>query len=276
MPNSPPSRLINTGSLLGLVAGTHDFLEGVLEGGTANKESIDVGSHDQVSSILVSDGATVEDAGLLGGLGGHILSKPASNAVVGLLGLLWGGSHAGADGPDGLVGDHDVAPVIDLLADSVKLSGVDDIGLTTLALIELLADARHNGKTVLGGNLNLVGNDLVALAEDMASLAVPQDDPVKTEVLDHLRGGLTSVGTVSVEGAVLGGELNLGAGESLLSLAQVQEAGSADNLDLALVEGHRLEDLGGELTAEVNAAVALPVSADEQFAKGHDFVCCFE
>ena len=46
----------------------------------------------------------------------------------------------------------------------------------------------------------------------------------------------------------------------------VEEGGSADNFDLAWIEGDLLQDRSGELAAEVNTSVALPVSTDEKFA----------
>ena len=48
---------------------------------------------------------------------------------------------AGADGPDGLVGDDDPAPVLDEFGDSGKLPGVDLVGLTGFTLLKSLADA---------------------------------------------------------------------------------------------------------------------------------------
>jgi len=195
-------------SHLVLVAGTDDLLEGILEGGTSDEETINVWLLDELISVLVSHGTTVEDTGLVGGLLGDVGLKPGSDALVGLLGLVWGGSNSGTDGPDWLVGDDDLAPVVNLLTDGSELSSVDLVGLSALSLIELLSDASHDLEVVVEGNLDLGGDGVVALTEDVTSLTVSKDNPVKAEVLEHGSTGLSSVSSVAVKGAVLGGELD--------------------------------------------------------------------
>ena len=122
-----------------------------------------------------------------------------------LLRLLGRGSHTSSNGPDGLVSDHNFAPVIDLLADSHQLSRVDSCCLSSLTLVKLLADAGHDVEVLVKCGLDLGCDDLVGLTEDVASLAVTENDPVETEVLDHSGGGLTSERSIAVEGAILCG-----------------------------------------------------------------------
>ena len=118
---------------------------------------------------------------------------------MGFLCLLWGGSDTGSDSPDGLVSDDNLAPVFNLLADGVELTGIDCVGLASLTLVQLLANASHHAQVVVEGNLDLVGDIQVALTEDVASLTMTEDDPVQAEVLEHDSACLSCVGTVAIE-----------------------------------------------------------------------------
>jgi len=123
---------------------------------------------------------------------------------VGILSLLRRSGHTSTDSPDGLVGNNDLAPIVDLLADSIELASVDGIGLTRLTLIKLLTNASHDAEVLLERHLHLLCDFLVGLTKDMAPLAMTKDDPTEAEVLKHDSAGLTSVSTVAVERTVLG------------------------------------------------------------------------
>lgn len=126
-----------------------------------------------------------------------------------LLGLLGGGDLAGADGPDGLVGDDDLAPVGDLGLQGGELGGDDVEGLAGLALLQALAAAPYDADAVLGGVLGLGGHDLVALAEDRSSLRVAEDGPVDAAVLEVLDRDLAGEGAVRLVVDVLGGDADV-------------------------------------------------------------------
>lgn len=125
-----------------------------------------------------------------------------------LLGLLGGGDLAGANGPDGLVGNDDLAPVADLLLEGGELVGNDLEGLAGLALLQGLAAAPDDADAVLDGVLGLGGDGLVRLLEDGAALRVAQDGPVDVGVLELLDGDLTGEGTVGLVVDVLGSDLD--------------------------------------------------------------------
>ena len=59
-------------SLGNLVASANNILKGVLEGGTSNKEAIDVRPANEISSIFICDASTVQNTGLLGSICRHI------------------------------------------------------------------------------------------------------------------------------------------------------------------------------------------------------------
>ena len=81
---------------------------GGLEAGAADEAAVNVGAGEQVGGVVGLHGAAVLDAdGVGGGLTGTLgdgLADDAADAV----GLVGGADFAGADGPDGLVGEDDV------------------------------------------------------------------------------------------------------------------------------------------------------------------------
>ena len=74
-------------------------LTGRLQAGTANQETIDIGLLGELTAVLLADGAAIDDAGVVGSLGGDGLVQPLTDSGVDLLGLLGGSDLAGTDGP---------------------------------------------------------------------------------------------------------------------------------------------------------------------------------
>lgn len=126
-----------------------------------------------------------------------------------LLSLLSGGDLASANGPDGLVGNDDVAPVGDLVLEGLELLGDVLDGLATLTLLKALTAAPDDAQAVLGSVFGLGGNNLVGLANDGSSLGVAQDDPVDVVVLELGNGDLAGEGTVRLVEDVLGSDLDV-------------------------------------------------------------------
>jgi hypothetical protein len=92
---------------------------------------------------------------------------------VSFLGLLGGGNDSSSDGPDGLVSDDNVSPVLNVFTDGLKLSSVDFVSASRFSLIELLSDASHHAESVIESILSFAADLIVGLSEDMASLTVP-------------------------------------------------------------------------------------------------------
>jgi len=122
--------------------------------------------------------------------------------------LVWGSGDSSTDGPDWLIGNDDLGPVLNLLSDGGKLSSVNLVSSSRLTLVELLSNAGHNLEVVIKSHLDLGSNDLIRLTEDVTALTVTEDDPVKASILKHSGTGLTSVCTGSVKRAVLSSELH--------------------------------------------------------------------
>ena len=152
---------------------------------------------------------------------------------VDLLGLGRRGGLAGADGPDGLVGDDDLLHVLsgEVLEDGLGLGGADGEVLAGLALVEVLADAEDDTETRLEGELHFLDELLVGLAVVLTALGVAEDGPLAADCLQHVDGDFAGVGALGVVGAVLGGELHLGAFEGLAAAAEVGEGRGDDEAD---------------------------------------------
>ena len=159
------------------------ILTGGLETGTTDQEAIDILLLAKLLAVLLADAAAVQDAGVVGDLLADLLGEPLADVGVDLLGLLGGGDLAGADGPDGLVGDDDAAPVRDPGLEGGQLAG--DVGerLAGLALLQRLAAAPDHADPVLRRVLGLGRHGVVALGQHRPPLRVPQDHPVDAAVL---------------------------------------------------------------------------------------------
>jgi hypothetical protein len=105
--------------------------------------------------------------------------------------------------PDGLVGNDNLAPVLDLVRNSLELLGHNVDGLARLTLLQALTAAQNHTETVVGGCLCLASDEVVVLLEDLATLRVTEDGPGDTAVLELFRRDLTGKGTVGLVEDVL-------------------------------------------------------------------------
>lgn len=209
--------------------GVDDIDKGRLEGSTTDEETINVLLLGELVAVLLADGSTVDDARLLSSLLADLLGHPLTQSGVHLLGLLGGGDLAGANGPDGLVCDDNLAPVLDLVGDGLELGSDDLDGLAGLALLEGLAAAENDAEATVNGRLGLGGDKAVALLEDDTALAVAEEGPGDVGVLELLHGDLAGEGSVGSVEDVLCCDLDAGA-EVLTGEKEVEERWCNDNL----------------------------------------------
>ena len=258
-------------TILFVLRNTVDNIEEVgLEGCSADKSSIDVGLGEQILGVGPLHTATVLNADGLGNGLADILAHPLTDVGVGLLSHLGGGGKTSADGPNGLVGNGDVLPILlfQKLRGGGKLRGTDIVGGAVLTLLLLLSDGEHDLKTSIEGNLHLLGHKLAVLSghtETLPAFGVADADPDTANVLQLGGADLTGVGTLLlVDAAILSSDGNvlpkLGKAER-----DVDEGGADGNLNIGgdgpgLVEG--VDDLG----EGGDGAVALPVATDEVLA----------
>ena len=127
------------------------------------------------------------------------------------LGVVGGGGPAGADRPDGLVGDHERR---DLLVRAAGEPGLDlaehlRFGLPRLALVERLAAAHDRRHAVRLDRGDLAVHHLVGLAEDLAALGVADDHVDDVELGEERRRHLAGERARVLPVAVLGAEVDL-------------------------------------------------------------------
>ena len=131
--------------------------------------------------------------------------------------------------PDGLVGNDDLAPVLDLVRNSLELLSDDvDCG-AGLPLLEALAAAKNDADAAVERSLRLAGDESVVLLQDGAALRVAEDGPCDAAVLELLSGDLTGEGTVGLVVDVLSGDLEALA-KMLAGQEEVERGGSNDDL----------------------------------------------
>lgn len=66
------------------------------------------------------------------------------------------------DAPDGLVGNDNLAPVLDLVRDSLQLLGDNVDGLARLALLQALTAAQNYTESVVDRSLCLAGDEVIS------------------------------------------------------------------------------------------------------------------
>mmetsp|Transcript_35083 Transcript_35083/g.71817 ORF Transcript_35083/g.71817 Transcript_35083/m.71817 type:complete len:237 (-) Transcript_35083:104-814(-) len=187
-----------------------------------------------------------------------------------LLSHLRCGSEAGSNGPDGLIGNSNLGPVIlrQNLGSRCELRRTDVHGDTSLALLLLLANSEHDLEASIKRDLDLLCDKLTVLpshTEALAALGVADDDPRAARVDELRRADLPGVGAwLLVEATVLGGDLDvvteLGEAES-----NVEEGRSDGDLAVGGDGAGLVEGLDDGLRG-LDGAVALPVAADEVLA----------
>ena len=88
-----------------LLSGIDDIGKFGLQRGAADQKTVNVGPRRQILAILAIHRAPVENLDLVGHLGADVVLDPDAELLVNVLRLLGRRHHAGANCPDGLVGD---------------------------------------------------------------------------------------------------------------------------------------------------------------------------
>ncbi len=72
-----------------------------------------------------------------------------------------------------------------LIGNGLELPEADLRGHARLPLLQQLPDAGNDAEPGLQGKADLLADELVCLAEDVATLRVAEDDPLAATVQDH-------------------------------------------------------------------------------------------
>ena len=213
-----------------VLGGRNIRLTGRLQASTTDKESVNILLLGQLLAVLLVDTATVEDSCLVSSLLADLVLQPRADSSVDLLCLLLGSNLAGANGPDGLVGDDNVGPVgADAALERLELLCDDRDGASCLALLQRLAAAPDDSNTVLAGELCLGRHELVALAKDGSPLGVAENRPGDVAISQLGRRNLAGVGALGLVEDILGSNLDARL-QVLTDQKQVEVRRSNDNL----------------------------------------------
>ena len=204
-----------------------------LEGGAADEAAVDVGLGEELLGVGGLAGAAVEDRGVVGDGLAEQAGEDVADVGVDLFGLGRSGGLAGADGPDGLVGDDDLLHILgaEVGEDGLGLVFDDLEVLAGFALVKVLSDAEDDAEFGGEGEFDFLDELLVGLAVVLAALGVAEDGPLAADGLEHVDGDFAGVGALGVVGAVLGGKLDFGAFEGLAAAAEVGEGRGDDEAD---------------------------------------------
>lgn len=181
-----------------------------LQARSANQEAIDISLRRQLAAVLLAHAAAINDARALRRLRADSISKPLANRLVHLLRLLRRRHLARANGPDRLIRNDNLAPVLDLVGHSAQLRRHDLDRLIGLALLQRLAAAQHHAQPVLQRVRRLGCNKGVALAQDLAPLRVAQDRPRDVAVDQLLDGDFAGEGALGLVEDVLCSDFQAG------------------------------------------------------------------
>lgn len=121
-------------------------------------------------------------------------------------------SSAKCDSPDGLIGNDNLAPVLDLVGYRLELRGNMADRLALLPLLQALTAAQNHTQSSIQRGLGLAGHKLVVLFQDDTALRVPNQCPSDAEVLERFSRGFPREGTAGLVVNVLGCDFDTLAG----------------------------------------------------------------
>jgi len=249
-----------------LAPGIDDLDEVWLETGSAHQEPVDVWLGTEFGGCAGGDTASVNDSGVGRHLGGDVVLEPLAEVVVDFLGLGGGGGLAGTDGPNRFIGEDDPAPVGDVGLHRGQLGEHNLLGAAGFPLGQLLSEAGDHLEPFCERKADLLADELVGLAEDVASFGVAEDDPLAAEVLDHGGGDLPGEGALANLVAVLGRNSNIGR-DDLPRVGKVA-LGTAHHDLCFSTERSLFEEIGNAINFGF-IAVHFPVSTNEEFSVTH-------
>ena len=237
---------------------------GGFESGTADKTAIDILLSEETGGIGGLHGAAIEDTGCFSNVGAVEIGEEGANLRMDLLRLLIGSGFAGADCPNGLVGDDDLSHI----GGGDSFEGLADLaidhvgGLVAFAFLECFTDADDGDETGGDGGGGTLVDGFIRFAEVLAAFGVSDDDVCHAGVLEHIGGNFTGESAIGGPVDVLGTDANRGTLGGLDDGGDGEVRGADENFG----EGSRRQ-LGDDFLHESGALsggfVHLPVACDK-------------
>ena len=190
---------------------------------------------------------------------------------MGFLGFLGGSGEAGADSPDGFVGNDDVGCLFgrDVFQTAGELCGKDFFESVAEAFVLGLTDAEDGSEAIGDGLLDLGVDDGIGFTVVLATFAVAENDVGNAKFLEHRGGDFTGECAVVLIGNVLGGD-----SDDRIALELGNDGGNSDegrgdhNVAGELLAVDVLEEFIDEGGGFSRADVHFPVGCNDGFA-GH-------
>ena len=167
----------------------------------ADQTTVDIRLCKQLLAVRRLHRSAILDTDLLSRIGVIDLCDGITDCLADLLSLVSRCRLAGSDCPDRLVCDdhgsrlllcHSLEIRLDLKADPVE-------GHTCFSLLKRLAAAEDRCQAMLKRLQNLLVQELICLIEVLTSLGVSDDDPLAACIDKHVRGNLTSEGSLLLD-----------------------------------------------------------------------------
>ena len=196
-------------------------------------------------------------------MGAVQLADDGADGLAHLAGLLGGGSLAGADGPQGLIGDDHVAHLVGGHAGqgALHLIGDELHGHAQLPLLQALAHTHNGVEAGVDGGVNLLVHGEVGLVVVLAALRVADDHVLGPGLFDHLGGDLAGVGAVVLIVAGLSADGDVAVLEQAHGGGDVHRGDAQDHI-APLAPGHDGLELLGESLHLGQGVVHFPVASD--------------
>ena len=176
--------------------------------------------------------------------------------------LLGSGRLARADGPNGFVGDDDVAPLFGSEMEHAAFefglaNGFLFVGFT---LGEALTDTEDDLQAVSQSKVYLFLQDFGSFVVVLAAFAVAEDDVFCTGRLHHFCRNFARIGTAGMVGTVFGGKTDNTVVDNIAHLGQVDEGRADDNIAIGFFGRQNSVQLSGERNTFLQVLVHFPVA----------------
>ena len=251
-----------------LVRRVDDRLEGSgLERSAADEAAVDVELREQAGSVFSVHRAAVLDGDRAGSAGAEERTDGVADEGADFAGLFNGRGLAGADGPDGFVGDDDLADLVGLNVLERHLDLVLDAfgGDAGFAFGQRFADANDRAQTGIEGLQDLLVDGFVGFGEVLSAFAVADDDVLNAHFGEHFGRNFAGVGAGRFVVHVLGTDSDLGRAGRLQSGRQIDER-NAENGGAPFGFGDHRTKFVDESTGFLRGFVHFPVARDDRFA----------
>ena len=177
-------------------------------------------------------------------------------------GLLCGCGFAGADSPDGLVGDHDLLHIFcgEVEEHVLDLGGYHLEVAASLTLVQVFADAEDYAKAFRKGELGLDDQLFVGFAVVLPALGVTEDGPVAANALKHCHRYFAGVCAGGVVGTVLCCQFHLAALDGICHGGEMGEGSGHDEAYVCRSFGGPCDHLLCKFNSFGDCGVHLPVA----------------